>query len=647
MLGHGSFSDSITIYFRADIRALLGDRNLSVIYVFHPGSSASSASRSTATPASSSSTRRSTSDGNRSTAIGEDMSEERASSYVRLALGAPDLPVQIENVQRWSATADWAERFAEGRIFIAGDAAHVMPPTGGFGGNTGIQDAFDLAWKLAVRAGRHRGPGAARHLRRRAPAGRASSPSSRPTRATCSGSIPASARRTCNRSSRRTRSSSATGTGPTRSRPSRTTTGSSGRTRTRRRRGPGRGRPIWTSNVTEARVSTLDLFGRDFVLLAGADGAGLVRGGGVGREGARRRRGGAHRDGAPTSARTASPSCTVSVRPAPCSFARTASSRGVPPTRPRMRRPSSAVRSPAPCCARRAQTAATGSANSAANSSTGHSGPGTSCFSLGDDPPVRRPAPGSRGSGARSARVERLLDRRLLAALRHRVVAGRLRLVGEHLVPRLDDLVLDVVDHVAADAGGALGGLDEDVHRALRMPARGLADDPVVDLVRAGELEVEQAERPRRVQPVDVVLHVLRRVLLAHQPGGGVLELAPVHHDRRRHREALVLAGVVDVAVGVEHRGDVPDRDAVRPECVLELHVLVDPALHPEAPHDLGVAGAGVDEDRPRRVAQDQDAPGVHPDRRAHVAAEDEEARLDEDVGQREELDLVRRHGCA
>ena len=37
----------------------------------------------------------------------------------------------------------------EGRVFVAGDAAHVMPPTGGFGGNCGIHDAWDLAWKLA------------------------------------------------------------------------------------------------------------------------------------------------------------------------------------------------------------------------------------------------------------------------------------------------------------------------------------------------------------------------------------------------------------------------------------------------------------------------------------------------------------------
>ena len=150
MLGHGSFSDSITIYFRADVTPLLGDRNLSVIYVFNPrlvgffrfsidGQAGFLVVNATVDE-----------EGNRSTAIGEDMSEDTCVGYVRTALGAPDLPIQIENVQRWSATADWAERFADDRIFLAGDSVHVMPPTGGFGGNTGVQDAYDLAWKLAA-----------------------------------------------------------------------------------------------------------------------------------------------------------------------------------------------------------------------------------------------------------------------------------------------------------------------------------------------------------------------------------------------------------------------------------------------------------------------------------------------------------------
>jgi 2-polyprenyl-6-methoxyphenol hydroxylase-like FAD-dependent oxidoreductase len=149
-LGHGSFSDSITIYFRADVMPLLGDRNLSVIYVFNPnlvgffrfsidGQAGFLVVNATVDR-----------DGNRSVAVGEDMSEKTCVEYCRLALGAPDLPIEIENVQRWSSMADWAERFCDGRIHLAGDSVHVMPPTGGFGGNTGVQDAYDLAWKLAA-----------------------------------------------------------------------------------------------------------------------------------------------------------------------------------------------------------------------------------------------------------------------------------------------------------------------------------------------------------------------------------------------------------------------------------------------------------------------------------------------------------------
>jgi hypothetical protein len=58
--------------------------------------------------------------------------------------------VEVEDVQRWSASADYAERYRAGRVLLAGDAVHVMPPTGGFGGNCGVQDAYDLAWKLAL-----------------------------------------------------------------------------------------------------------------------------------------------------------------------------------------------------------------------------------------------------------------------------------------------------------------------------------------------------------------------------------------------------------------------------------------------------------------------------------------------------------------
>jgi len=80
----------------------------------------------------------------------EPYTPEHCADVVRAAVGAPDLDVRILGVDPWIAAAEVAERYRAGRIFLAGDAAHHMPPTGGFGLNTGVQDAHNLAWKLAA-----------------------------------------------------------------------------------------------------------------------------------------------------------------------------------------------------------------------------------------------------------------------------------------------------------------------------------------------------------------------------------------------------------------------------------------------------------------------------------------------------------------
>jgi 2-polyprenyl-6-methoxyphenol hydroxylase-like FAD-dependent oxidoreductase len=152
MLGRGSFARCITIYFKADVRPMLRGRNLSVVYVNHPtllgffrfaiaGDSGFLAVFVTSDA----------DGGNRTTDIAADTSAERCTEYVRTALGCgPDTPIEIDSVQPWYAEAGWAQRFGAERVLLAGDAAHVMPPTGGFGGNTGIADAHNLAWKLAA-----------------------------------------------------------------------------------------------------------------------------------------------------------------------------------------------------------------------------------------------------------------------------------------------------------------------------------------------------------------------------------------------------------------------------------------------------------------------------------------------------------------
>ncbi|NEB11257.1 hypothetical protein G3I32_20860 [Streptomyces coelicoflavus] len=79
----------------------------------------------------------------------EDFTEQRCEELVRAAIGVPDVPVEILSTAPWRLTAQVAERLRDGRVFLAGDAAHTIPPLGAFGMNTGIADAHNLAWKLA------------------------------------------------------------------------------------------------------------------------------------------------------------------------------------------------------------------------------------------------------------------------------------------------------------------------------------------------------------------------------------------------------------------------------------------------------------------------------------------------------------------
>jgi 2-polyprenyl-6-methoxyphenol hydroxylase-like FAD-dependent oxidoreductase len=79
-----------------------------------------------------------------------DFTAERTLEIARAAIGVPDVPVTILGIAPWTASAHVAESYRHGRIFLAGDAAHEMPPTGGFGMNTGVQDVQNLAWKLAA-----------------------------------------------------------------------------------------------------------------------------------------------------------------------------------------------------------------------------------------------------------------------------------------------------------------------------------------------------------------------------------------------------------------------------------------------------------------------------------------------------------------
>jgi 2-polyprenyl-6-methoxyphenol hydroxylase-like FAD-dependent oxidoreductase len=78
-----------------------------------------------------------------------DYTTDDIKAAIRRAVGR-DFDFEILSVLPWVRRELVAERYRGGRGFIAGDAVHVMSPTGGFGMNTGIQDVVDLSWKLAA-----------------------------------------------------------------------------------------------------------------------------------------------------------------------------------------------------------------------------------------------------------------------------------------------------------------------------------------------------------------------------------------------------------------------------------------------------------------------------------------------------------------
>ena len=69
---------------------------------------------------------------------------------IRSMLGVPGLEIEVRQISRWQYEGVVADRFRVGSCFLAGDAAHRHPPTGGLGLNTGVQDAWNLAWKLVA-----------------------------------------------------------------------------------------------------------------------------------------------------------------------------------------------------------------------------------------------------------------------------------------------------------------------------------------------------------------------------------------------------------------------------------------------------------------------------------------------------------------
>jgi putative polyketide hydroxylase len=75
---------------------------------------------------------------------------EECEEHVAAAIGET-VPIEVHHIWSWSHDLSVTDKWREGRVFLAGDAAHHFPPHGGFGLNSGVQDAQNLAWKLAAK----------------------------------------------------------------------------------------------------------------------------------------------------------------------------------------------------------------------------------------------------------------------------------------------------------------------------------------------------------------------------------------------------------------------------------------------------------------------------------------------------------------
>jgi hypothetical protein len=89
--------------------------------------------------------------------VDQETGEQEAARLIDAAAGVASGAV-VRSTDPWTARMQIADRMRRGRVFLAGDAAHLNPPFGGHGLNTGLGDAVDLGWKLAARLGGWGGP---------------------------------------------------------------------------------------------------------------------------------------------------------------------------------------------------------------------------------------------------------------------------------------------------------------------------------------------------------------------------------------------------------------------------------------------------------------------------------------------------------
>ena len=142
MVGPAAIQSFVAVHFRGDLRRYTGDRPGALHFVMDPAVNGTfiahdidreSVFMFAFDPASESL---------------QNYDNLRCRDMVRAAIGDEEADVEVVGTGTWHMTAQVAESFRHGRVFLAGDAAHRFPPTGGMGLNTGLADVHNLVWKI-------------------------------------------------------------------------------------------------------------------------------------------------------------------------------------------------------------------------------------------------------------------------------------------------------------------------------------------------------------------------------------------------------------------------------------------------------------------------------------------------------------------
>ncbi|MFB7474699.1 FAD-dependent monooxygenase [Kitasatospora sp. NPDC056184] len=148
--GLGTVSRRTSILFRADLAGLIGDRRFFMSMIENPGFSGAIMQLNDPNGWAAAVETSAVRTGPEPQGPDAPPDPDRCLELLRAAIGVPGLPLDLSATFHWQARHRMADRYRSGRVLLVGDAAHLHPPAGGYGSNMGIQDAHNLAWKLAA-----------------------------------------------------------------------------------------------------------------------------------------------------------------------------------------------------------------------------------------------------------------------------------------------------------------------------------------------------------------------------------------------------------------------------------------------------------------------------------------------------------------